>query len=245
MQQEITRNELKALENKAQRVFHALANARKDSDLLVPPFTVEFAGSPKSGKSSTIDTVVHFFKRMGFRVFAPTEGASKRTPEQLRKDKVAFNVWTVNYAISQLLSAYHDADRSDLIILDRGCFDSIAWNELHQKKGLIDEEEAAVIKKFALHPHWAKYIDRLYLFTCDPDVSLKRETSATLTELEGTTMNRETLADLLGEYNSLMRALETYPVLKIDTTGAGTPKTSGYLVASDIIELWESKLGMN
>lgn len=48
------------------------------------PLFVEFAGTPKSGKSTCIDTVNHFFRRSGYKVLAPTEGASKRTPYYLK-----------------------------------------------------------------------------------------------------------------------------------------------------------------
>ncbi|EFL26696.1 conserved hypothetical protein [Streptomyces himastatinicus ATCC 53653] len=239
MGQEITQDQLKSLEHRAQRICNRLARSETQR-----PIAVEFAGSPKSGKSSTIDTIVHFFKRMGFRVFAPTEGASKRTPEQLRKDRAAFNVWTVNYAISQLLSAYYDDSRSDLIILDRGCFDSVAWNELQRKKDVMGENEAKVIRDFALHPMWAGFISKLYLFTCEPEVSLERETAATLTTLEGRTMNRETLSELLREYRELRDSLNTYPLMVIDTTAPGTPQESGYKVAEDIVQIWEEKLSM-
>jgi pantothenate kinase len=33
-----------------------------------PPIVIEFSGSPKSGKSTNIDIITHFFRRMGFRV---------------------------------------------------------------------------------------------------------------------------------------------------------------------------------
>lgn len=38
------------------------------------PIVVEFAGSPKAGKTTNIEIVAHFFKRIGFKVWAPTEG---------------------------------------------------------------------------------------------------------------------------------------------------------------------------
>ncbi|WP_327691078.1 ATP-binding protein [Streptomyces sp. NBC_00461] len=236
MEQQITEAQLEKLQHRASRVRSSL-NRRAEK-----PLVVEFAGSPKAGKSSTIDTVVHFFKRTDFRVFAPTEGASKRTPEQLRQDKVAFNVWTINDAISQLLAAYHEG-QSDLIILDRGCFDSIAWCDLHVKQGKLSPEEAKVIKDFAIHPHWIGYISRLYLFTCAPGVSMQRETAATLTSLEGSTMNSNTLAALLQEYDGLVQTLsDEYEVRKLDTTSPGSPRASGYFIADDILKIWESNL---
>ncbi|MBV9993508.1 MAG: hypothetical protein JOZ72_19705 [Alphaproteobacteria bacterium] len=85
-------------------------------DSLNSPLIVEFSGSPKSGKSTNIDIVQHFFKRSGFTVWAPTEGASKRTPYILKRDLVAFNAWSLNYAISELLLSHHNVDKPHLVI---------------------------------------------------------------------------------------------------------------------------------
>ena len=40
-----------------------------------PPVFIEFAGTPKSGKSTCIDTVSHFFRRTGYKVLAPNRGS--------------------------------------------------------------------------------------------------------------------------------------------------------------------------
>jgi hypothetical protein len=94
------------------------------------PVFVEFSGSPKSGKSSCIDIVAHFFRRTGFRVLAPTEGAAKRTPYYLKDDLFAFNIWSANYALSHILEGRYHSDPYDLAILDRGLFDALTWFDL-------------------------------------------------------------------------------------------------------------------
>jgi hypothetical protein len=78
-----------ALRERADRIL-----AELNRQPLERPLFVEFSGSPKSGKSSCIDIVAHFFRRLKFRVLAPTEGASKRTPFYLKDDWVAFNTWS-------------------------------------------------------------------------------------------------------------------------------------------------------
>ncbi len=100
--------DLEQLEVDARRIKKELPSDHK-------PVVIEFAGSPKAGKSATIDILAHFFKRMGFQVWAPTEGASKRTPYHLKRNLIAFNTWTLNYAISELLVAYFNVDHQDLI----------------------------------------------------------------------------------------------------------------------------------
>lgn len=67
------------------------------------PIVVEFAGTPKSGKSTNIDVLNHFLRRSEFKVAAPTEGVSKRTPYNLKSDLMAYNSWALCYAISELL----------------------------------------------------------------------------------------------------------------------------------------------
>ena len=85
------------------------------------PLFVEFAGTPKSGKSTCIDTVNHFFRRLGYKVLAPTEGASKRTPYYLKEDLVAFNAWSAAYALTHILEGRYGSDEYHLVIMDRDC----------------------------------------------------------------------------------------------------------------------------
>ena len=203
----------------------------------VQPVIVEFAGSPKSGKSTTIDVLTHFFKRMKFKVRAPTEGASKRTPYHLRRDLVAFNSYTLNYAISELLDAYYNIDQPDLVILDRGPFDSLAWLKLLRNKGELEAEAFEKMRAFALLPLWTNLISRIYLFSCDPDVSLDRENSAKLTRRSGTAMNTEMLTTLRDQYDQLGEELDSYPVVTIDTSETTDARGTSFRIATDLLEL--------
>lgn len=208
----------------------------------VEPVAIEFAGSPKSGKTTTIEILEHFFKRTGFNVWAPSEGASKRTPYHLRRDLVAYNSWTLNYAISELLVAYHNVDRPNLIILDRGPFDSLAWMGLLRDKEELPSEEFETIREFALHPKWSQLIARLYLFTCPVDVSLQRETQFKLTTKEGTAMNPNMLADLLTRYETLREELNEYPVYPVQTSNDTRPLETSHEVAQDVLSVFEARL---
>lgn len=228
--------EREALEKRAQNV--RAARASRPTKL---PVVVEFAGSPKSGKSTNIDTVSHFFKRMEFKVWAPSEGASKRTPYLLKRNFVAFSTWSLNYAISELLVAYHNVDQSDLVILDRGPFDSIAWMSLLHERDELDDYEFKIIRDFALHPKWSRLIGRLYLFTCQPSTSLDRELNVKLTHGPGVAMNLEMLASLLSEYQKLRNELSSYPVLTFDTTQSTGPLETAKQIAADVLTLLEDE----
>ena len=89
-----------------------LSNLRADAESILnvwkanqpaKPFFFEFSGTPKSGKSTCIDTVSHFFRRVGFQVLSPTEGASRRTPRYLRENWFRFNIWSASYALTHIL----------------------------------------------------------------------------------------------------------------------------------------------
>ena len=173
------------------------------------PIFIEFSGSPKSGKSSCIDIVSHFFRRTGFRVLAPTEGASKRTPYYLKSDWVAFNAWSASYALTHILEGLYSSDRFHLAILDRGLFDALAWFQLLSNQGQMTQEECQKVQDFLLIDKWRSAIDGVFLFQADPDTSMNRENQNTLIDDPGSTMNPDTLEQINQAYNSVRKKYAT------------------------------------
>lgn len=114
----MTHDQIKA---RAEQVLEGLRENQQERAVFI-----EFAGTPKSGKSTCIGIVHHFFRRVGFKVLAPAEGASKRTPYYLRDNWMAFNTWSASYALMHVLEGRYGSDRYDLAILDRGLFDALA-----------------------------------------------------------------------------------------------------------------------
>lgn len=233
---------LQQLEEDARRIKSNLPPDHK-------PVVIEFAGSPKAGKSTTIDILSHFFKRMGFQVWASTEGASKRTPYHLKRDLIAFNTWTLNYAISELLVAYFNVDHQNLIILDRGPYDSIAWlgllkNQIEDGKKLTNKE-FKILRDFAVNTRWSELFSRVYLFECSVKVSLARENEAKLTHDPGTAMNRSLLSALLREYKALKQDFKGSKLVSVRTSNKTKPRTTSYKLARDILGLFESRYSKN
>ena len=135
--------DLNALRKKAN-----LALDYQKSNPSARPVFVEFSGTPQSGKSTCIDIVSHFFRRVDFNVLAPTEGASKRTPYYLRNGLVAFNTWSASYALTHILEGLHHSDKYHLAILDRGLFDALVWFQLLKSDGEISPETCKTIQNF-------------------------------------------------------------------------------------------------
>ena len=167
-----------------------------------PPLFIEFAGTPKSGKSTCIDTVNHFFRRLGYKVLAPTEGASKRTPYYLKDNLVAFNAWSATYALTHILEGRFGSDQYHLVIMDRGLFDALAWFELLKQKEDITSEDCSAIQNFLLVGHWRGLVDMIFLFQTDPNTSLGRENDNKLIQEPGRAMNPDFLRDLNVAYDT-------------------------------------------
>lgn len=175
------------------------------------PIFVEFSGTPKSGKSTCIEIVAHFFRRVGFRVLAPTEGASKRTPYYLKDDWVAFNTWSASYALTHILEGLYSSDKYHLAILDRGLFDALAWFQLLLDRGQdeITPQECEQIHNFLLIEKWRSVIDHVFLFKADPATSLERENRFTLINEPGRAMNPQALGELNRAYYAVQERYKT------------------------------------
>jgi len=240
---EITNNQLEQLRQNAE----ALLDAMKAGPWKRPLF-VEFSGSPNSGKSTCIDIVAHFFRRVGFKTLAPTEGASKRTPYYLKDDLVAFNTWSMSYALSHVFEGLYHSDKYQIAILDRGLFDALVWFELLANKGTISKEECKKIQSFIMIEKWLSAIDLVFLFEADPDTALKRENQDKLISEHGRAMNPRFLKELNEAYDNVRtRYANNFVNFEyIDTSEhhATSPKATAYHVVGRILALSPISLKM-
>lgn len=203
------------------------------------PLFVEFAGTPKSGKSTCIDTVNHFFRRLRYKVLAPTEGASKRTPYYLKENLVAFNAWSATYALTHILEGRFGSDEYHLVIMDRGLFDALAWFELLKQKHDIKSEDCSAIQNFLLVGHWRELVDMIFLFQADPDTSLERENHNKLIREPGRAMNPDFLRDLNAAYDTTKEqyAAQFNQFVAVNTSrGLSTEKSTAFAVVQAIVE---------
>jgi hypothetical protein len=153
---------------------------------------------------------------------------------------VAFNAWSLNYAISELLTAYFNVEAQDLVMLDRGPFDSLAWMAHLRDDGKLTAADYDKIKAFALLGKWMGTISKVFLFTCRVDVSLSRENNSKLTPRTGRAMNPETLGKLLTQYETLGENFREHPIKRIDTSDTQGPLGTSCEIAGEILDLIEA-----
>ena len=149
----------------------------------------------------------------------------------------------MNYAISEILTAYHNVEEYDLVVLDRGPFDSLAWMGVLKDDGKLDQDEYDRIESFARHPKWANLVERIYLFTCSPETSLHREHDAKLIRSDGTAMNEGMLKKLREQYELLGNesASENTSIRRYSTDAGPGPRDTARAIVSDVMVLLEQK----
>ena len=229
-----------ALQERASQIldrFHS--TARK-------PIVLEFAGTPKAGKTSTIGQIQTFLKRCGFRVKVVVERASVCP---IRDKKHAnFNVWTACTTLAQILENTQEPpgiEDPQVLILDRGLFDAICWLTMMDRLSRLQTKDRDTIEKFLLADDWRKRITGVILMTASPEDALKREQGYLPVETSGSIMNEEVLAKILATTEECaMRLNDQFRIRRVDTSGKDKdgPRKTAEEVAGIVLDLIEEQL---
>ncbi|QDB99783.1 NUDIX hydrolase [Mesorhizobium sp. 8] len=202
------------------------------------PIVIEFSGSPKSGKTSALNSLDIFLRRNGFRTRVLTERASV-CPIPNKFDPV-FNVWTGCAALNQLMDTIaNNALRVDVIIMDRGFFDALCWFEWQRNSGLLRKDDYERFTNFFLAPRFRMVIDLVLAFDSSPATSIEREYRNLLTRKEGSVMRKEVLTS----YREIVaQSLKKYEQMFRQVTMSNTDDKSQDEVSYDITKLTLEKL---
>lgn len=185
------------------------------------PIVVEFAGCPKAGKTSTIGQVAAFFKRTGFKVEVVVERASV-CPIRDKKHS-NFNVWTGCTTLANLLEKTQDPPRSDdpqLLILDRGLFDSVCWLRMMERLARVRKDDRERIEAFLLIDDWRKRLSGVVMMLASPEDSMEREKgSLPVPGSAGSIMNPEVLKQMRTINEEVAQTLQSqFQIKTIDTS---------------------------
>ena len=220
------------LQKHAESLLRQFDNARH-------PVVIEFAGVPKAGKTSTIGQVSTFLRRCGFRVRVVVERASVCPIRD--KKHFTFNVWTAATTLAQILESTQDPPRADdpqILILDRGLFDSITWLTMMERLCRITSAEREVIERFLLCAEWRKRITGVIVMTASPETAMKRESGYLPVETLGSIMNKDVLAQFLKTTADCCAKFEQqFNIHSVDTTDGSPQKTAEHVaqIALDLI----------
>src|SRR5215831_16263584 len=101
------------------------------------PWLVEFAGTPRAGKTTVIRGLTEWLIGDGQRVRVVCEQAPCCPVPS--KDHPHFNLWTGARTVCEILEAvYSDAD---VALVDRGLFDALCWIEWYRQRARLTSTE--------------------------------------------------------------------------------------------------------
>jgi predicted NUDIX family phosphoesterase/thymidylate kinase len=245
---DVVNDEIVELEELAQTI---LTLREKNSSQQRRPLLIEFCGTPKAGKTSTINALNIFLKRNNFKTVLLTERASICPVKE--KQKPFFNIWTACSTLAEILknlSSNYEFHNIDVILSDRGLFDSLSWFFWLKKRGSLNHDDFVNITSFFTMSLFSRYLDLVFIFMSSPEVSMRREYANLLTRKEGSIMNRV----VLSEYNeSLIHVQEMFQNrlkklrFEVINTDSNNQSEVGKIVTKRVLEnlkeVLEEKIG--
>ncbi len=151
------------------------------------PIVIEFSGSPKSGKSQAVTSLTIFLKRNGFNVKVLSERASVSPVSDKRSP--FFNAWTGCSILTGLIPYLSESVSDvDVVITDRGIFDTLCWFTWLQDEEAMSVEEGEDMVKFFLTKRFRQATDLVLAFTASSEASMEREYANLLTRKLGSIM---------------------------------------------------------
>ncbi|MFA5177599.1 MAG: NUDIX domain-containing protein [Candidatus Omnitrophota bacterium] len=231
-----------ALQERAERAASLFPDtARK-------PIVIEFAGTPKAGKTTTLGQINAFLKRCGFKVEIVVERAGVCPIKD--KKHVNFNIWTACTTLSQLLEKTQTPPRPEdpqILILDRGIFDSICWLRLMERLQRLRPAERKIVEQFLTIPDWRERITGVILMTASPSDSMSREQGMLpVIGAKGSIMNEAVLEQMATVAKDTAKDMEAlFRVFEVSTSAVDTrnnPKATAEKVADLILSLVEQQL---
>ena len=199
-------------------------------------FVVEFAGTPKSGKSTSVEAIRHFFKRFGFGVHVLSERAA-HCPIPM-KGHLFFNTWCATTMLAELIENVDT--RTDIIIADRGLFDALIWFQTQAKRGELLPEELTNIENFLLMDRWKNLFDLVVVLRAKAETALERENAHRITARPGSIMNTpmlETLSNAVGD--AFDQYGKKFKNVIVEDTDDGDERSTNVRLVGEILDEFE------
>ena len=194
-----------------------LKQLKKQCGRLKYPLIVTISGTPRSGKTTCINNLFEFFKKASFNTVRIAEPAglvydtlkTKKEKEKLLEHRVDFVDKQYSIGLSKLRECV--AGDNDIIIFDRGIFDTLIWYNMYYKMNMMNRDrynESVYRADLLLNNNY------FYALKTTPQEALKRDYQNSLCLDERTTVNER----FIKEYN--MSLDEMYPFFSKITDGA-------------------------
>jgi thymidylate kinase len=238
---EISENENKQnYEEKAKNLLTKLGRP-KGPRKFKRPFFIELTGSPSAGKTTIIQILDPFFRRMGYNVYIPQEGAE--VVREIKRNTHLYNVATGIYALNKLIHASVNPNY-DLVIFDRCIYDAWTWMNYWHQKNEFPAYKRDDLQNFFLFETWQKMIDAVFFVVTTPEEAVKRDLEVSLTEKFGETTNPESIKKLVNLFHETYLAFKNRKgVYLLDTTDMDRKKMSEFILKKALNAMEKRFLG--
>lgn len=174
---------------------------------LTKPFVIEFSGTPRTGKTTTINNLYDFFKKGGFNVSLIEEfTTSKYYKEHFKKEFDQMNLGDGNIAILEEVHKQLEETLSqdqDIVLIDRSINDRQIWNYRRFLRGDMSDSQ--------YHTNRDKYskiskdlIDFLVITYANPLTSLKRDYLSSLALEKRNFLNQQNIEEFNNSIHPLL-----------------------------------------
>ena len=165
--------ELRLLHKLKYELFELKEKNKKDK-----PIVIEFTGSPRTGKTTMINSILDFFSKGGFKVeLVPEFTTSSYYKQEFYPTIKHLSNFELNVKImKQVLSIIKEISNRnfELVFLDRGIYDRLIWMKRALSLELVDEKEYnEFIEEFLKEAK--DIVDILILNYADSNTVLKRD----------------------------------------------------------------------
>lgn len=175
---------------------------------------IEFAGMPKSGKTTVLDVVSHRIRRAGWAV-GDFHGGGRYAPID-KNDLASRNLYLAGSALQYLAAVGADERPPRFHLLDRGLNDRIIFSRALNALGLVTDSHLAAVEAIASEPGVRSRVHACFVFVTTPEISLQREAANRLTTAEGRIMNTTKLEALRDAARTFVKEPTTDGLLIIE-----------------------------
>lgn len=206
------------------------------------PYVIEATGTPRTGKTSTLEDLSDYYKKGGFKVdFIPEFTTSKKYKEELKEyySKLPKNELCINI-LKEIRQELEDAMNkdSDIIIIDRSINDRQIWNYTYYLKGFFDKNTYEKLRD-TYQDISKNIIDYLLVTTASSSEAIKRDYLSHVSIRPRSFLNEENVNNYnnsLESLNDLLKnSVNTY--FKMDTTNTDLKEERVKVIESTAIDL--------
>lgn len=183
---------------------------------------VEFAGMPKSGKTTTLEIVRHEIRRSQLAT-TDFHGGGRYAPID-KQNIVELNMFLAAEAVKFLAATpTHEKAADTFHLMDRGVFDRVIFTETLRRRGLLSMDECKKVIDFLLSDFTRSRVEHIFVFVTSPKISLEREYKNKIHKISGRVMNDDMLLELqrsaidcMEKYGPLMQSIHLINTEEMD-----------------------------